>query len=194
MLRREGRSKRILIVFSLFFIFGCGEKTLQDEAKEILSNDHNSLENPVEKSVDGLQFTQEKSDSPQESSTVGFSNEGKLSYKGDFKNGQPHGLWTTYFPDGKPRWQGYKKEGVNHGSYTMWYESGKKRIEGMYENGLKHGQSTAWHPSGVKWQQKSYDHGHPIGTWKKWDEKGNLISETFFKPAVNKILSSSVND
>jgi len=178
MLSRKGWHTKLITLHCLGFIFGCSQENLQDEAVSILSEDEINPDGPIEKSADGLQFTQEKTQVNHET-TVGFTNKGDLSYKGDFKNGQPHGLWTTYFPDGKPRWKGYKKEGTNHGPFTMWYESGKKRIEGMYENGLKHGQSIAWHPNGSKWQQKSHHHGNPVGIWKTWDENGNLISEIF---------------
>ena len=173
---RKSRSFTLTLLSFILICFGCSQDTIQDEAIEILSVDNENAESYIEKSADGLQFTNTNNNSDKKS-TVGFSREGEITYKGDLKNGQPHGLWTTFFPDGKPRWQGYKKNGVNHGSFTMWYENGKKRIEGSYENGLKKGRSISWHPNGAKWQQKSYESGNPVGTWKTWDESGKLISE-----------------
>jgi antitoxin component YwqK of YwqJK toxin-antitoxin module len=170
------------VVLSSLFVFllngffeGCSDVKLEEEAAEILSEQEE--ENiAIRESVDGLQFTQNKTNDEVEAS-VGFSQQGHLSYKGDFKDDKPHGLWTTFFPDGKPRWRGHKKEGLNHGQYTMWYENGRKRMEGTYENGQKHGRSMSWHPNGVKWQYKFHQFGEPKGTWSTWDNQGNLISK-----------------
>jgi len=165
-----------LFVFLLNGFFeGCSDGKLEEEAAEILSEQEE--ENiAIRESPDGLQFTQNKTNDEVEAS-VGFSKQGHLSYKGDFKDDKPHGLWTTFFPDGKPRWQGHKKEGLNHGQYAMWYENGRKRMEGAYENGQKHGRSISWHPNGVKWQYKFHQFGEPKGTWSTWDNQGNLISK-----------------
>ena len=126
------RSRLIETTLSTFLLicFGCSHDTMEEEAVEILSLGNEDDDSSIEKSADGLQFSISNDDTDK-NSTVGFSKEGEVSYKGDFKKGKPHGLWTTYFPDGKPRWEGYKKEGVNHGSFTMWYDNGKKRIKGF---------------------------------------------------------------
>ena len=116
-----------------------GDLKMEEEATEILSENKNEEHVGIIESADGLQFTQNKPESEVEA-TVGFSKQGHVSYKGDFKNDKPHGLWTTFFrmvnPDGREI-----KEGLNHGKYTMWYENGRKRMEGSYENGKKHGLS-----------------------------------------------------
>ena len=149
---------------------------MSDEASEILNLDESDGSGEIKESPDGLQFVHSIPDSDLESS-VGFSKEGHLSYKGDFKNGKPEGLWTTYFPDGKPRWQGRKENGNSHGPFTIWYENGRKKLQGTYHHGMKHGIITAWHKNGIRWQTKGYANGKPSGIWKTWDEEGNLISE-----------------
>lgn len=180
--------------FSLIGIhWGCSDLKLEQEATEILSEDQDSEDVAIIESADGLQFTQNKPDSGIEA-TVGFSKQGHVSYKGDFKNDQPHGLWTTFFPDGKPRWQGYKKEGINHGKYTMWYENGRKRMEGSYENGQKHGRSISWHPNGARWQHKFYDFGEPKGTWSTWDNQGNLLSKVVHENLLEENASRLIQD
>ena len=169
-----------LFLFSLFSLLGffgaCSEVKMEEEATELLSQEGEDTNVSISESTDGLQFTQNKTESEMEA-TVGFSKQGHLSYQGDFKDEKPHGLWTTFFPDGKPRWQGNKKEGLNHGKFTMWYENGRKRMEGIYDNGQKHGRSMSWHPNGTKWQHKFYHLGQPRGTWITWDARGNLLSK-----------------
>jgi hypothetical protein len=82
--------------FSLIGIhWGCSDLKLEQEATEILSEDQDGEDVAIIESADGLQFTQNKPDSGIEA-TVGFSKQGHVSYKGDFKNDQPHGLWTTF--------------------------------------------------------------------------------------------------
>ena len=99
-----------LWTFLLLSIYsGCGDLKMEEEATEILSENKNEEHVGIIESADGLQFTQNKPDSEVEA-TVGFSKQGHVSYKGDFKNDKPHGLWTTFFQDGKPRWQGNKKK------------------------------------------------------------------------------------
>ena len=141
----------------------------------------------VTQSQDVLQFTKEKSTTGIRES-VGISKEGQLTYKGDFKDGKPEGLWTTFFPSGRPRWQGVKKDGLNHGSFDMWYEDGSKRMSGTYERGKKHGKSTAWHPNGVKWLEQ-WHHRSPLRLWNRNDQ-GKLIDETQHPDHENNALKT----
>ena len=169
----------------LLMLASCGESDLEYQAREILdkqkeinaSTPAQATDAKVVQSPDGLQFKKEKTNSNTQES-VGISKEGQLTYKGDFKDGKPEGLWTTFFPNGRPRWQGVKKDGLNHGSFTMWYEDGSKRMKGNYERGKKHGKSTAWHPNAVKWLEQWHHHGAPVGLWKNWNNQGELIDET----------------
>ena len=169
----------------LLMLASCGESDLENQAREILdeqkeinaSTPAQATDAKVVQSPDGLQFKKDKSDASRQES-VGISKEGQLTYKGDFKDGKPEGLWTTFFPNGRPRWQGVKKDGLNHGSFTMWYEDGSKRMKGNYERGKKHGKSTAWHPNAVKWLEQWHHHGAPVGLWKNWNNQGELIDET----------------
>ena len=168
-----------------WLLASCGESDLENQAREMIEQqkDSNSTttiqanEEVVTQSPDGLQFTKEKSGTGIRES-VGISKEGQLTYKGDFKDGKPEGLWTTFFPSGRPRWQGVKKDGLNHGSFDMWYEDGSKRMSGTYERGKKHGKSTAWHPNGVKWLEQWHHQGVPVRLWKHWNDQGELIDET----------------
>lgn len=174
-MKQEWHSYFPLILY-MGLLSSCSETNIQTKAEEILTEEETNPDHKIQQSADGLQFKKTKQNSNLESS-VGFTKEGHVSYKGDFKNGKAEGLWTTFFPDGKPRWEGIKKNGMNNGPFTMWYENGRKKLEGFYLNGKKHGKSTAWYQNGAKWQHKFHQDGSPTGTWKKWDENGKLISE-----------------
>lgn len=163
----------------LITLISCKNSEKRKDANVISEIDENEKIIQIEKSPDQLQFKKIEKDKDIVSS-VGFSQEGHISYEGNFKNGKAEGLWTTFFPDGKPRWQGIKKQGINDGPFTLWYENGRKKLTGTYLKGKKHGPTIAWYPNGSKWQQKFFKEGNPTGKWKTWDENGNIISEVSY--------------
>ena len=110
MLLRKSILPEITLTFFFFIGLGCSQETMQEEATKILSAEDNVSGSYIEKSIDGLQFSK-KSEGTDTDSTVGFSKEGELTYKGNLKKGQPHGLWTTYFPMGNHVGKDIKEKG-----------------------------------------------------------------------------------
>ena len=188
-MRKKTKGKRWVSLFAaLSLAASCSEKTLEEEAREMLEENASGLPSDgldasgVTRSQDGLQFTKsEKGTDKQES--IGLTKDGAVSYKGEMKNGKPEGSWTTFFPDGKKRWQGVKKDGLNHGPFTMWYPGGEVKMKGTYLNGKKDGLSTMWYEDGTKWREQSHRDGRPTGTWKTWNPEGVLIEELVQSPA-----------
>jgi antitoxin component YwqK of YwqJK toxin-antitoxin module len=164
----------------------CTDPDLKEQAIEIFEkNDSTSNHNinsktQLSRSLDGLQFTKQNSDTNQ-SETIGLTKEGKVSFEGKMKNGKQHGSWITFFPDGRPRWKGLKKEGLSHGPFTMWYPDGKKKMEGSYKDGKKHGLSTMWHLNGTKWKEQHHLEGKPTGKWRSWNKLGQLLDEVDYE-------------
>ena len=175
----------------IFFLLSCGENNLREDAIEFFdknvslprSQDQNI--SGITRSSDGLQFTKLDSQKNQ-AETIGLTQEGKVSFEGEMKDGKPHGDWTTFFEDGRPRWKGVKKEGVSHGPFIMWYPNGKRKIEGNYLEGKKHGLSTMWHLNGVKWKEQTHQYGKASGTWRTWDNNGELQETIDHVSAVEK--------
>ena len=175
----------------IFFLLSCGENNLREDAIEFFdrnvslprSQDQNI--SGITRSSDGLQFTKLDSQKNQ-AETIGLTQEGKVSFEGEMKDGKPHGDWTTFFEDGRPRWKGVKKEGVSHGPFIMWYPNGKRKIEGNYLEGKKHGLSTMWHLNGAKWKEQTHQDGKPSGTWRIWNDNGELQESIDHGSAVEK--------
>jgi antitoxin component YwqK of YwqJK toxin-antitoxin module len=175
----------------IFFLLSCGENNLREDAIEFFdknvslprSQDQNI--SGITRSSDGLQFTKLDSQKNQ-AETIGLTQEGKVSFEGEMKDGKPHGDWTTFFEDGRPRWKGVKKEGVSHGPFIMWYPNGKRKIEGNYLEGKKHGLSTMWHLNGAKWKEQTHQYGKASGTWRTWDNNGELQETIDHVSAVEK--------
>jgi|SRR5687767_1758128 len=76
---------------------------------------------------------------------------GILLEKGNYENGELHGVREIYFPDGKVK----VRERYNNGTITDLYEyffpNGKHELKGYYVDGAMY------------------------GPWKKYDDQGNLI-------------------
>ena len=167
---------------SLSLLPSCSEESLEERAREIIESNESVQSQPETKSeglirsADGRQFTEIIKDKSTDRS-IGFTEEGKLGYKGELKDGKPEGTWSTFFPDGSLRWKGEKRDGVNHGPFTMWYDNGKPKMSGNFKKGKKDGKSTIWYRSGKKWKEQWHRDGEPTGLWKTWDEEGKLIDE-----------------
>ena len=65
---------------------------------------------------------------------------GKVSYRGRYKNGKMHGRGTLYYKNGRVGYKGQYKNGKMHGQGTWYQESGKMGYKGQYKNGKMHGQ------------------------------------------------------
>ena len=67
------------------------------------------------------------------------------------------------------------------GKFYGLYENGKKEIEGNVKNGKQDGLWVGWHLNGQKRWETNYKDGVEISA-KFWNNKGELISETFSTP------------
>ena len=100
---RKTKGKRWVSLFAaLSLAASCSEKTLEEEAREMLEENASGLPSDgldasgVTRSQDGLQFTKsEKGTDKQES--IGLTKDGTVSYKGDEER-KTRGSWTTFFP------------------------------------------------------------------------------------------------
>ena len=172
-------------------LVSCGENELQErfdqaiDERQLLATEANA--SPASPGFDGLvkttdgRMVYEMRDGKKDGSTVGVDQQGRKRVEGRLLDGKQHGTWTTYHPDGTLMWRGSKKNGVNHGPFVMWYPDGAKKMEGTFENGKKHGLSVIRRPNGLKWREERHKYGVPHGFWRVWDERGNLLEETFYQ-------------
>jgi hypothetical protein len=119
---------------------------------------------------------------------------GGLSHDRFFLEGEPAGLWRSWFLDGKPhsavwcgdgpgttRWwypngrlsaRGAARGAVKEGEWTFWYESGEVSEEGAYRGGERHGLWSLWYDGGGPRARGAYDNGVRVGTWEAWSADG----------------------
>ncbi len=70
------------------------------------------------------------------------------TYRGDFKDGLPHGTGTWSYPEGG-EYSGQWKNGLFHGQGTYTWPDGK-RYEGQWKEGFPHGEGTMYLNDGKK--------------------------------------------
>ncbi len=57
--------------------------------------------------------------------------------EGEYLLGLRHGTWKSFYPDGKLRFRGDYRQGNPDGRHTYYYEHGRPREERYYRNGLR---------------------------------------------------------
>ena len=77
---------------------------------------------------------------------VGYHKNGKLAYKGNYKDGEQDGPWVWYLKNGQLTGKGTYKDGKRHGPWVFYHENGEPD------------------PSGVT--SKTYDVHEGSGTYK----------------------------
>lgn len=82
---------------------------------------------------------------------------GKIEMSGKMVNGKNEGKWQYFYPGGELESEGYFMNDSANGKWTWFYEDSVKKEEGFLINGKKDGR------------------------WVQYDEKGNIVLETFFK-------------
>lgn len=131
---------------------------------------------------------------------------GKVMYRGTFKNDQPIGQMERFFEDGKPRATMIFSEDGNYSESTLFFENGKISAHGFYngnikdsiwtyysyytdqkvssetyEMGVKNGPETVFYPNGevseiIPWKQNVKD-----GAWLQFFEDGKKKLEAKYQ-------------
>ena len=91
-------------------------------------------------------------------------------YKGDVKNGKPHGQGTETLSDGR-KYEGEWKDGKYHGQGTLTHPNGEKYV-GKFKKGKRHGQGIHTYPNGEKYEGEYTDGENWNGTG--YDKNGNI--------------------
>jgi antitoxin component YwqK of YwqJK toxin-antitoxin module len=102
---------------------------------------------------------------PHGSGTYYFQN-GNIAYKGELKDEQPNNQGTFYHENGMICYEGISKDGLYHGQGTGYDENGILRYQGEWSEGRRHGQGTFYYDNGnIRYQGEwSNDKPHCLGT------------------------------
>lgn len=74
---------------------------------------------------------------------------GKISSKGAFKDGVPHGIWHNYYENGKLKSKGYYNSGVLQGDWFFYDKNDSLIMKMAYDKGYKHGKRYLYKPDEI---------------------------------------------
>lgn len=139
--------------------------------------------------------------------------------EGKYKDSQKIGVWTEYFPSGTKKSELTFVNNRPNGHAVMYNDNGKKAEEGTWvgtrwvgdyklyyddgtprqsfnysQLGQREGTQTYTHPNGKVAITVDMKGGKEQGWKKEYDEKGNLIRETFFADGVIDPAKTKVYD
>ena len=83
--------------------------------------------------------------------------------KGQLKNGEKDGIWTSYYPNGQKKVQGQYLDGLPHGEWIYWGAAAEVLAKFQYNNGIKTGHWQGYYPNTSKAIDIIYNpKGHPV--------------------------------
>jgi hypothetical protein len=119
---------------------------------------------------------------------------GRLKHDRFFLEGEPAGLWRSWYEDGTPRsavhcgaepattrwWhpngrlssRGPTVRAVKEGAWTFWHADGRLAEQGEYRGGRREGVWTFWNADGRMTARGVYRDDLRVGDWEVWDEDG----------------------
>lgn len=62
---------------------------------------------------------------------------GIFKFKGQFRFGERHGHWLSFYPNGTAWSEMHYDKGLRHGANITYFENGKTNYSGFYKNDLK---------------------------------------------------------
>ena len=67
----------------------------------------------------------------------GYWDNGQLSSKGHYANGNQEGLWEGYYSNGQLWYKGHYVNGNREGYWEWYYSNGQLEFKGHYVNGVR---------------------------------------------------------
>ncbi len=160
--------------------------------------------------IDSLKFKIKLNDSLPTNGkiTIYYPNTNQPMMQGEIRNGQPFGMWKTFYPDGNIKTlqafdqdgnlngivqifydnranskltEFYIKDDKINGVLLQYYPSGQIKAKIEYKDGQKHGHITLYYPDGQIQIQGKYKNGQKHGRWVFYDKAGNIIHEEKWK-------------
>ena len=110
-----------------------------------------------------------------------FDSDKKLISATCIKNGLLEDSTTMYYSSGAIKEIRSYREGQKHGIWTTWNEAGRKTAEASFKNGKKNGFWYVWDDQGIKRYEMFYESGVKKGVWIIRDENGKVTSREEFK-------------
>ena len=108
--------------------------------------------------------------------------DGQLQWERDFLDGEPTGVWRSYYPDGTQEsetWPGQDPTGPAEGERiaSWWHPNGRLSSRGPIVYGARSGTWEFWHDNGALAGRGSYAANRREGLWTFWTRDGSVAEQ-----------------
>jgi len=93
------------------------------------------------------------------------------------KNNANH---QEFYPEGQLKLEGNVKDGQRHGLWTSYNKSGTVKSRSEYVNGVLQGPTIVYHDNGSVFYSGTYKDGKQVGVWRFFDANGEEIKTVDF--------------
>ncbi len=93
---------------------------------------------------------------------------------GQYEEGQPTGLWVSYYDTGKRKIQGRYEAGKKAGRWVAWYPAGSPSTDIRFVDGAEHGLWRWWYDDGSLAGMGEFAKGKPHGRWTRCGRNGEI--------------------
>lgn len=102
-----------------------------------------------------------------------FFDNGKMSFKGNYRNGNLHGLCSWYFENGNLKQEENYENGVANGLSKIYFVSGNLMQKTVYDKGKTNGSVEYYHPNGKLLGKNKFSNNDFKEPEDFFDENGN---------------------
>jgi len=103
--------------------------------------------------------------------------EGLLLEKGNFLQGQQHGIRELFFPDGKVKIRERYTQDTMNDLYEIYFPSGKIELKGYYIDGAMYGLWKKYTEEGYLLEEVTMINNEEMGPFKEYYPNGNIQAE-----------------
>lgn len=107
-----------------------------------------------------------------------YDEAGNLMYTCEYKDGNKHGMFYSWYDTGKKHDEGSYELGRYHGKWTSWYTSGNVQYECNRDQGMIQGRHVRRYENGLLWCETYYKNGTFHGTLTCYSSSGNIFSQS----------------
>lgn len=133
---------RITFIFSVFFIFSCGNAQKVEVAT---TNDSIKTLN-----TDTVKI-------PNNGDYIKRYKNGVIEIQGQMKDGKRDGVWKSFYQNGAPWSETVFTGGQKNGATSSFYENGQKRYAGFFTNDKESGKWSFWDEQGNLVREMDYN-------------------------------------
>jgi len=133
---------RITLIFSVLFVFSCGNAQKVEVAT---SNDSSKV-----LIADSVKI-------PNNGDYIKRYKNGVIEIQGQMKDGKREGVWKSFYQNGGPWSETTFVAGKREGATTSFYENGQKRYVGFFANDRESGKWSFWDEQGNLAREMDYN-------------------------------------